>query len=226
MRSFFNVDSIVTTRRLMEVRKNYFVLPEYELHAPLPGERPYDAFSSGFNLSTDALEASLRFSLHPVIETCLKGWQMSPSQMAPNSWHYLSGTGWVLLDPRFVHDLVVAIELRVKELEEDANELRAKLESLKSQRRDMEQEVRVLRPSLDEARNDRARLEGDVLSLTEVVTLLKVELKAEGPRAMAAYKASRGFESGVEKMGRVSYEFGYWVALEWLQRKYSKITIE
>ncbi|RZS03296.1 hypothetical protein BHM03_00033447 [Ensete ventricosum] len=38
---------------------------------PLPGECPYDAFSSGFNLSTDALKAGLRFPLHPVIEACL-----------------------------------------------------------------------------------------------------------------------------------------------------------
>ncbi|RRT59705.1 hypothetical protein B296_00035214 [Ensete ventricosum] len=35
MRSFFNVDSTVTTRRLVEVRKNYFIPPKYELHDPL-----------------------------------------------------------------------------------------------------------------------------------------------------------------------------------------------
>ncbi|RWW49021.1 hypothetical protein BHE74_00044862 [Ensete ventricosum] len=44
MRSFFNVDSTVTTRRLVEGRKNYFIPPEYELHVPLQGERPYDTF--------------------------------------------------------------------------------------------------------------------------------------------------------------------------------------
>ncbi|RWV81475.1 hypothetical protein GW17_00057102 [Ensete ventricosum] len=91
MRSYFNVDLTVTTRRLVEVRKNYFVPPEYELHAPLPGERPYDTFSSGFNLSTNALEAGLRFLLHPMTKVCLEGWQISPSQIAPNSWRYLSG---------------------------------------------------------------------------------------------------------------------------------------
>ncbi|RZR92463.1 hypothetical protein BHM03_00020755 [Ensete ventricosum] len=35
------------------------------------------------------------------------------------------------------------------------------------------------------------------------------ELKAEGQKAVATYKASRGFESDLKKMGRVSYEFGY-----------------
>ncbi|RWV87168.1 hypothetical protein GW17_00050870, partial [Ensete ventricosum] len=64
MQSSFDVDSTVTTHRLVEVRKNYFIPPEYELHAPLLGERPYDAFSNGFSLSTDALEAGLRFPLH------------------------------------------------------------------------------------------------------------------------------------------------------------------
>ncbi|RRT72470.1 hypothetical protein B296_00005436 [Ensete ventricosum] len=85
MRSFFNVDSIVTTRRLVEVRKNYFIPPEYELHVPLSGERPYNAFPCGFGLLTDAHEAGLRFSLRPVIEACLEQWRIAPSQMAPNS---------------------------------------------------------------------------------------------------------------------------------------------
>ncbi|RRT40312.1 hypothetical protein B296_00058602 [Ensete ventricosum] len=60
MWSNFDVDSIVTTHWLVGVRKNYFIPPEYELHAPLSGEHPYDAFSSGFSLSIDALEVGLR----------------------------------------------------------------------------------------------------------------------------------------------------------------------
>ncbi|RWW01854.1 hypothetical protein GW17_00035081 [Ensete ventricosum] len=43
---------------------------------------------------------------------------------------------------------------------------------------------------------------------TEAMTLLEAELKDEGAKAVVAYKASRGFESGLEKMGWVSYEFG------------------
>ncbi|RRT58419.1 hypothetical protein B296_00043872 [Ensete ventricosum] len=80
--------------------------------------------------------------------------------------------------------------------------------------------------SLDEARNDRACLDGDVLSLIEAATLLEAELKAKGPRAVAAYKVSRGFRSGLEKMGRVSYEFRYWVALKRLWGKNPKIMIQ
>ncbi|RZR77190.1 hypothetical protein BHM03_00002201 [Ensete ventricosum] len=66
----------------------------------------------------------------------------------------------------------------------------------------------------------------DVLSLTEVAALLEAELKVKGPKAVAAYKASRGFESGLKKMRRVSYEFGYRVALERLRGKHIEIAIE
>ncbi|RWW47425.1 hypothetical protein BHE74_00046591 [Ensete ventricosum] len=79
MRSCFNVHSTVTTCQLVNVRKHYYIPSEYKLHVPLSRERPYDAFPSGFSLSTDALEAGLRFPLHPVIEACLEGWQISPS---------------------------------------------------------------------------------------------------------------------------------------------------
>ncbi|RRT50878.1 hypothetical protein B296_00038247 [Ensete ventricosum] len=94
MRSNFDINSIVTTHRLVEVRKNYLIPPEHELYAPRPGQHPYDAFPNGLSLSIDTLEVGLRFPLHPVIEVCLKGWRISPSQMAPNSWHYLIAFLW------------------------------------------------------------------------------------------------------------------------------------
>ncbi|RRT73142.1 hypothetical protein B296_00026625 [Ensete ventricosum] len=72
--------------------------------------------------------------------------------------------------------------------------------------------LRPILTNLDGARNDRARLESDVLLLTEVATFLEAELKAKSQKTMAAYKASRGFESSLEKMGSVSYEFRYRVA--------------
>ncbi|RZS09053.1 hypothetical protein BHM03_00040148 [Ensete ventricosum] len=88
MRSNFDIDSIVMTCQLVKVRRNYLIPLEYKLHQSLPGEHPYDAFPNGFSLSTDALEVGLSFLLHPVIETCLEGWHISPSQMVPNSWRY------------------------------------------------------------------------------------------------------------------------------------------
>ncbi|RRT60276.1 hypothetical protein B296_00012879 [Ensete ventricosum] len=79
----------------------------------------------------------------------------------------------------------------------NVNKLRAELESLKNRWRELDQEVRVLHSNLDGARNDWVRLEGDVLSLTEATILLE----AEGLRAVAAYKMSRGFKSGFERLG-------------------------
>ncbi|RZS08389.1 hypothetical protein BHM03_00039355 [Ensete ventricosum] len=75
----FNVDSTTMTCRLVEVRKHYYILSEYEFQVPLPEERPYDAFTSGFSLSTDAVETGLKFLLHLVIEACLERRQISPS---------------------------------------------------------------------------------------------------------------------------------------------------
>ncbi|RRT62488.1 hypothetical protein B296_00011052 [Ensete ventricosum] len=123
-------------------------------------------------------------------------------------------------------ELLAATEHRLKEYEDEAKKLQVELESLRNQRRDLEQEVGVLRSNLDGARNDQAHLEGDVLSLTEAATFLKAELKSEGPKAVTAYKASQGFELSLKKIGRVSYEYGYWVALERLRRKHPEIAIE
>ncbi|THU70067.1 hypothetical protein C4D60_Mb08t21140 [Musa balbisiana] len=81
----------VDSRAFAALQDHYSVPKGYELHAPHSGQRPYDSFPNGFRLTTDALEARLRFPLHPVIQECLCWWGISPSQMTPNSWCYL---GW------------------------------------------------------------------------------------------------------------------------------------
>ncbi|RZR79424.1 hypothetical protein BHM03_00005146 [Ensete ventricosum] len=116
------------------------------------------------------------------------------------------GKGIILLSVS--QELVAAAKRRAKELEAEIKRMRTELESLRSQRGELEKEVGLPRSNLDGARNDRARLEGDVLSLTEAASLLEVKLKVEGQKAVATYKGSRGFESGLEKMRRVNYEFG------------------
>ncbi|RRT40604.1 hypothetical protein B296_00058415, partial [Ensete ventricosum] len=106
-------------------------------------------------------------------------------------------------------ELAAAAEWRAKELEAEIERMRTELESLRSQRGELEQEVRLLHSNLDEARNDQAP-----------------ELKVEGQKSVAAYKGSRGFESSLKKIWRVSYEFGYRVALEQLRGKHPDIMIE
>ncbi|RWW07947.1 hypothetical protein GW17_00028650 [Ensete ventricosum] len=55
--------------------------------------------------------------------------------------------------------------------------------------------------------------------------MLQSELKAGGDKAIADYKKSRGFQSGLE-MGQVTYEFEYQVALERFQAKYPDSSVE
>ncbi|RRT60676.1 hypothetical protein B296_00025449 [Ensete ventricosum] len=51
MQSCYNSDSTMTVRQLVEVQERFCILVEYELHVPLSGQRPYDAFLDDmFNL--------------------------------------------------------------------------------------------------------------------------------------------------------------------------------
>ena len=68
---------------------HYRISKHYHLHTPFLGQRPYDRFPNGFCLMVGALEASLRFPVHPIIGDCLYFWGISLSQVSPNSWRYL-----------------------------------------------------------------------------------------------------------------------------------------
>ncbi|RWV95398.1 hypothetical protein GW17_00041980 [Ensete ventricosum] len=89
MMSDHDLDTTVTEGSLAVIRARYSIPTEYGLHVPESGQRPYSLDVSGMCISVDALEAGLRFPLHPLIEECLKWWRISPSQVAPNSWRYL-----------------------------------------------------------------------------------------------------------------------------------------
>ncbi|RZS19380.1 hypothetical protein BHM03_00051768 [Ensete ventricosum] len=67
MKSCHDFDSIVSLESLATIRKRYSIPDEYILHVPGPGQRPYHPCPEGFSISIDALEARLRFPLHPVI---------------------------------------------------------------------------------------------------------------------------------------------------------------
>ncbi|RWW72385.1 hypothetical protein BHE74_00019813 [Ensete ventricosum] len=54
----------------------------------------------------------------------------------------------------------------------------------------------------------------------------KLDAEAEGDKAITNYKKSRGFESELKKMGQVTYEFGYWIALERFRDKCPDLSIE
>ncbi|RZS28285.1 hypothetical protein BHM03_00061840 [Ensete ventricosum] len=79
---------MINEEALESIRECYSIPKGYVLRAPLPEQRPYQPGSFEIGISVDALEAGLRFSLHPTIVECLRWWRISPSQMAPNSWRY------------------------------------------------------------------------------------------------------------------------------------------
>ncbi|RWW76460.1 hypothetical protein BHE74_00015446 [Ensete ventricosum] len=89
MKAGHDLDTTVTERSLAAIRERYNIPVEYGLHVPQPGQRPYSSDAPGVCISVDALEAGLRFPLHPTIEECIRWWRISPSQVAPNSWRYL-----------------------------------------------------------------------------------------------------------------------------------------
>ncbi|RWW64145.1 hypothetical protein BHE74_00028627 [Ensete ventricosum] len=283
MQSGFNVDSTMTTRQLVEVRKNYYISLEYKLHAPLSSQCPYDAFLDGFNLSTDALEVGLKFPLHPVIVALLGGllWEMfnlgkmkSGSGVGSGSTAP-SSAAMVVVVPTTGKlpgiDMGASLKKRSNRAapEEPVDASKSTTEVPAGGGREpvgrrlrkspsggstrvwtegllVEEYLRgALHPTLakkvyecssekimnraanlDGARDDRARLEGDVLSLTKAATLLEAELKAEGPKAVAAYNAFEGSSRASRRWGQISYEFRYRVALEWLGERHPEVEVK
>ncbi|RZS22313.1 hypothetical protein BHM03_00055066 [Ensete ventricosum] len=89
MKSLHDFDSTICLESLGSVRRRFSIPNEYVLHAPRSGQRPYHPCPRGFNISINALEAGLKFPLHPVIGECLSWRRVSPGQIAPNSWRYI-----------------------------------------------------------------------------------------------------------------------------------------
>ncbi|RZR99847.1 hypothetical protein BHM03_00029472 [Ensete ventricosum] len=71
MKACHDFDSAVTDGSLAAIWERYSIPEEYALHAPLLEQRPYNPGSPGLSILVDALEAGLRFPLHPIIEECL-----------------------------------------------------------------------------------------------------------------------------------------------------------
>ncbi|RZS18237.1 hypothetical protein BHM03_00050473 [Ensete ventricosum] len=89
MKVGYDLDTAVTEGSLAVIRERYSIPTEYGLHVPRSGQRPYSSDALGVCISVDALEAGLRFPLHPIIEECIRWWRISTSQVAPNSSRYL-----------------------------------------------------------------------------------------------------------------------------------------
>ncbi|RWW51012.1 hypothetical protein BHE74_00042682, partial [Ensete ventricosum] len=72
MKSDYDLDTTVTEGSLAVIRERYSIPVEYGLHVSQSGQRPYSLDAPSMCISVDALEAGLRFPLHPLIEECLR----------------------------------------------------------------------------------------------------------------------------------------------------------
>ncbi|RWV83849.1 hypothetical protein GW17_00054485 [Ensete ventricosum] len=79
---------------------------------------------------------------------------------------------------------------------------------------------------LKNLREKRHGLEDEVLKLVRDTEALRFELKSIGAKAAVEYKESRGFQFRPERMGQVTYEFGYCVALACFWVKYLDLVVE
>ncbi|RRT42803.1 hypothetical protein B296_00041982 [Ensete ventricosum] len=96
MKSDHDLDTAVTEGSLAVIRERYSIPIEYGLHVPQPGQRPYSLDALDMCISVDALEADLRFPLHPLIEECLRlDWSAHP---IGNAFPYLSEEETILVD--------------------------------------------------------------------------------------------------------------------------------
>ncbi|RWW09003.1 hypothetical protein BHE74_00008302 [Ensete ventricosum] len=59
-------DLVIFESFLPHIRARYHISNEYDLHVPKFGQQPFDLSPNWFELSVDALEAGLRFPLHPL----------------------------------------------------------------------------------------------------------------------------------------------------------------
>ncbi|RRT33479.1 hypothetical protein B296_00048320 [Ensete ventricosum] len=214
IRSNFDVDSTVMTRRLVEVRKNYFIPSKYELHVPLPGEQPYDAFPSGFSLLIDALEAGQRFPLNPVPADALGSTTWAPLEKGKGvvELEEVPKRGYTLQELCEVEDRAAADRYFVSTM--------TQLKLIDSEDPLVSRWSAIFGSSLVWT---EGLLAGEYLQGALHPTLAKQVYEysseelmnrvdksaAKGPKVVTAYKVSRGFKSGLEKMGRVSYEFGW-----------------
>ncbi|RRT33197.1 hypothetical protein B296_00058346 [Ensete ventricosum] len=141
-------------------------------------------------------------------------------------------------------DAVVVAEVRAAEAQSIAEHLRIELEEANGRRGSVEAELEKTRSesaSLERRLADlRERLgdsEGQLWSARAQVRQMETELldlarsketlREDLPkRAIEEYKESPGFEMGLLRMGRVSLEYGYQLALTRLQAQHPGVEIE
>ncbi|RWW40154.1 hypothetical protein BHE74_00054449 [Ensete ventricosum] len=125
----------------------------------------------------------------------------------------------------------------VAEAEECASELREELEKIEREkaeellRREVsEKELQEVRGHLGdaqqllkEARTRARRMDDELLQAVKDLESARAELPGQ---SVAQYKGSLGFKEGLKRMGRVTYEYGYRVALARFRARHPDADVE
>ncbi|RWW76546.1 hypothetical protein BHE74_00015343 [Ensete ventricosum] len=119
---------------------------------------------------------------------------------------------------------------RVGELEADNAKLKSGLDELSSRLDEADKELNELREGLAESQRqlkeqkaNRHKADNELLKLMRENESLKAELSG---KSVANYKQSVGFRWGLRRMGQVSYEYGYRVALACFQAQYPDLEVD
>ncbi|RWW00259.1 hypothetical protein GW17_00036771 [Ensete ventricosum] len=110
-------------------------------------------------------------------------------------------------------EVVVIAEERVAELEKTQQERTKALQRLETSHKELNEvrgDLSEARKQLKEARVKAQKPEDDLLKSVKDLESTRAELPKG---AVNDYKESADFKEGLKRMGRVAYEYGYWVAL-------------
>ncbi|RWW22000.1 hypothetical protein GW17_00013820 [Ensete ventricosum] len=125
----------------------------------------------------------------------------------------------------------------VAEAEKRAFELREELEKIKREKAEellrreaLEKELQEIRGHLGdaqqllrEARTRARRMDDELLQAVKDLESARAELPRQ---SVAQYKESLGFKEGLKRMGRVTYEYGYRVALACFRARHPDADVE
>ncbi|RZR91406.1 hypothetical protein BHM03_00019517 [Ensete ventricosum] len=121
----------------------------------------------------------------------------------------------------------------VIDLEVEVKRLRAEVEHMKAAPGDTEQRYQALgreakksRGEAEDYRSTRRQLDDEVLKLARDIEALRTKVQSTGTKVILKYKVFKGLELDMERIGRVTYEFGYQVTLECFQAKYMSLSVE
>nr|XP_018675334.1 PREDICTED: uncharacterized protein LOC108951563 [Musa acuminata subsp. malaccensis] len=130
-------------------------------------------------------------------------------------------------------EAVAAVEKRATEFEAEAARLRSELEAAKKANEELQKTIRVERIELrllkTEASALSKKLEEAKAETRAALEALAKEARlrpAKDKELLEAYKKSEGFELGLTRTGRVSFEYGYRVATSRFRARHPGLEVE